>query len=570
VSDPLLGTEVAKYRLTRVLGAGGMGCVYLGVHPEIGSRVAIKVLAKEHAGSVQLVQRFFDEARAVNLIDHENIIDVLDLDRLPDGRPYIVMEYVKGDTLRGFLKRGPLPIAGLVRVATEVLRALDAVHAAGIIHRDLKPDNVMVTVTGHAKVLDFGIAKLTHGGEAMRTQTGVVLGTPHYMAPEQIRGAAVDARTDLYAFGVVLFEIATGVRPFSGDSDFELMEQHVREPPRDPRTLRPDLPVALSTIILTALEKSPAKRFQSARAMATAIAAVTPAGADAWLARASTSWRAEDVEPELAGTLPDAGESAAGPTIPDRRQPATVEARPSSRRAVRSSRSNAWLWAVLAVVVFAVAVTITYLVARRESSPGVAVVTPPPAPVMTPDAAVLVPPAPPPVDAALVVEPAPPVTKPAPAMPTLEIDYNQKRFDAGAYLSTALANARGVYPDARLTSFTLTGVWADGLMDLTEATSTATFAFQSATASASGQPCQLLLVIAKDLIVMSPTASPCGTFTAELNCTLAELHAQMVARGMYKSSTMTVALAPGLDAFMVSPTVASGAPGAANLPNNCN
>jgi len=279
MSDPLLGTEVGRYRIERLLGEGGMGAVYLGVQPVIGSRVAIKVLSQECARSPELLERFFAEARSVNLIRHENIVSVLDLAQLPDGRPYIVMEFIEGQTLgqivRATIAQGQrVPIGGIVQVMMEMLSALGAAHALGIVHRDLKPDNVLVTVEGHAKVLDFGIAKLAPGlnQHSPRTRTGALLGTPAYMAPEQISGAGlVDARTDLYAAGVVLFEAITGTQPFAGETLFDLMRAHMEHAPPSPRERRPEMPLGFEHVILTALAKDPARRFQSAGAMAHAI-----------------------------------------------------------------------------------------------------------------------------------------------------------------------------------------------------------------------------------------------------------------------------------------------------------
>jgi serine/threonine protein kinase len=282
--DPLLGTEVGRYRVARLLGEGGMGRVYLAVHPAIGSRVAIKILSDQCARSPELLERFFAEARAVNLVRHENIVGVLDLAQLPDGRPFIVMEYIEGQTLAGAVQAGPVPLGGLVQVMTEVLSALAAAHAIGIVHRDLKPDNVLITGEGHAKVLDFGIAKLAPELQQQlspRTRTGALLGTPQYMAPEQISGSgAVDPRTDLYAAGVVLYELATGRQPFVGETLFDLMRAHLEQPPRPPRALRADIPAALEHVILTALAKRPDDRFADATAMAQALqqaAAALPA-----------------------------------------------------------------------------------------------------------------------------------------------------------------------------------------------------------------------------------------------------------------------------------------------------
>ena len=275
--DPLLGQGVGPYRVACRIGAGGMGQVYKGVHPGIGSRVAIKVLVGDFARQQQLVERFFAEARAVNVIRHESIVNVLDLAWLPDGRPYIVMEFLDGQPLSTVMhRRGPLPLGSLLTLLAEVLDALAAAHAQGIVHRDLKPDNVFVTPGGHAKVLDFGIAKLRPdlGSGSDATATGSILGTPQYMAPEQALGRAVDARADLYAAGVILFQGATGRLPFEATSLFELLRQHVEAPPPPLRALRPDAPPLLGEIVARALEKDPARRFASAAELAASLAAV--------------------------------------------------------------------------------------------------------------------------------------------------------------------------------------------------------------------------------------------------------------------------------------------------------
>jgi serine/threonine-protein kinase len=274
-NDSLLGTEIDRYRLAKLIGEGGMGRVYQAVQPAIGSRVAIKILSEECTKTPELLERFFAEARAVNLIRHENIVGVIDMAVLPDGRPFIVMEYIDGQTLADIVRAQQAPIGGVIQVMGEVLGALAAAHAIGIVHRDLKPDNIIVTVEGHAKVLDFGIAKLSPGLRDLgpQTKTGAILGTPAYMAPEQISGAGnVDARTDVYACGVVLFEAVTGRQPFSGATLFDLMKAHVEQQPPLPRLFRPDLPDAIEQVIMVALAKDPAQRFQSATAMAQALA----------------------------------------------------------------------------------------------------------------------------------------------------------------------------------------------------------------------------------------------------------------------------------------------------------
>jgi len=180
----LHGQTIGSYRIARVLGVGGMGEVYLGVHPGIGSRVAIKVLANECTKSAELVERFFTEARTVNRIRHENIINVLDLGALPDRRPYIVMEFLDGQPMSAVTAAsGVWPLGTLARLAGEILDGLGAAHRTGVVHRDLKPDNIFISPNIHAKVLDFGIAKLLPeygGGSGSATKTGMLLGTPAY------------------------------------------------------------------------------------------------------------------------------------------------------------------------------------------------------------------------------------------------------------------------------------------------------------------------------------------------------------------------------------------------------
>jgi hypothetical protein len=272
--DVLLGAPIGSYRVARLLGVGGMGRVYKGVHPGIGSRVAIKVLSHDCTQNRELVERFFAEARAVNLIRHEAIVNVFDLSTLPDGRPYIVMEYLDGASLADVLDtQGAQPLAGFARLVGQVLDALSSAHARAIVHRDLKPDNIFVSPQGRAKVLDFGIAKLMPelSGRTGPTRTGSLLGTPHYMAPEQAMARNVDPRTDVYAMGVILFEGVTGQRPFQGESLFELLHKHVNEPPPRPRSLRPDLPPDYEALILCAMAKDPGQRFQSAADLARAL-----------------------------------------------------------------------------------------------------------------------------------------------------------------------------------------------------------------------------------------------------------------------------------------------------------
>ena len=283
--DPLLGAMVGSYRIAALIGAGGMGRVYLGVHPSIGSRVAIKVLSHECAERPELIERFFAEAQLVNRIRHEGIVNVLDLTHLPDGRPTIVMELLDGEPLSALLARcGPLEQAHAAAIVVPLLGALAAAHERGVVHRDLKPDNVFITRQGRVVALDFGIAKLLPEGRvgdervAPTTRTGAVLGTPGYMAPELIQGRPTVPATDLYAVGVILYQLLGGRLPFDGDSLFEIMQKHVSAPVPPLRAMRPDVAPALEAVVLRAMAKEPGMRFAGARQMAEAVAAALGGG----------------------------------------------------------------------------------------------------------------------------------------------------------------------------------------------------------------------------------------------------------------------------------------------------
>ena len=209
------GAFVGEYQIGHLLGEGGMGVVYAATHPEIGKRVAIKVLAPHAAQHPDLIRRFKEEARAVNKIRHPNIIDIFAFNQLPDGRHYFVMEYLEGENLTARLERGGMEFAELRRLLGQICSALEAAHEEGVIHRDLKPDNIWVAKQHRSesriKLLDFGIAKLSdHLPSVKTTQAGVSLGTPHYMAPEQGLGRPIDHRADIYALGVVLYQIFAG------------------------------------------------------------------------------------------------------------------------------------------------------------------------------------------------------------------------------------------------------------------------------------------------------------------------------------------------------------------------
>lgn len=264
--DPIIGQTIGSYRVAEVIGQGGMGRVYAAVHPSIGSRVAVKVLSHECAQKPDAVRRFFDEARVVNRIRHDGIVQVLDLDSLPDGRPYIVMELLSGRTLTRILEQtGPMEPAAMMQLVAPLLDALAAAHQCGVIHRDLKPDNVLVTDQGRVVILDFGIAKLLpEDGQPAATSTRSMIGTPSFMAPEQIQGIPASPATDVYAVGLIVYRMLTGTLPFAANSLFELLQAHVSQAPIPMQSHRPQLPQAFDQVVLRALAKDPGQRFANA------------------------------------------------------------------------------------------------------------------------------------------------------------------------------------------------------------------------------------------------------------------------------------------------------------------
>jgi serine/threonine-protein kinase len=256
------GTMLGEYQVERTLARGGMGTVFAAVHPLIGKRVAIKVLSRALCSDPASVQRFVDEARVVNRIGHPNIVDVFAFGAMPDGRQYLVMELLQGETLGARMARAPVPLAEACAVMKQLARALGAAHAHGVIHRDLKPDNVfLVTVDGGSmvKLLDFGIAKLSHQDAVTRTAAGALVGTPQYIAPEQARGGRVDAHSDIYAFGGLLFELLAGRPVFLVNGVTEAIAKHLLE--AAPRLSQfAQVPDELDDLVAAMLAKNPAVR----------------------------------------------------------------------------------------------------------------------------------------------------------------------------------------------------------------------------------------------------------------------------------------------------------------------
>jgi tRNA A-37 threonylcarbamoyl transferase component Bud32 len=264
-----VGQRVGNYDITATLGEGGMGTVFLAEHPVIGSKVALKAIHPQFARDAEIVSRFMNEAKAVNQIGHDHIVDISDFGTTPTGDFYFMMEYLEGEGLSDAIGTGaPFPPARALNIAAQIADALAASHEHGVIHRDLKPDNIFLIVRDGAddfvKVLDFGLAKLTHTDELAthHSRTGSVMGTPYYMSPEQCEGKTeIDHRSDIYSLGVILFEMLTGKIPFGGEGYGEILIKHVTVRPPAASSLVADLPPSMDLILSRALAKNPGHRF---------------------------------------------------------------------------------------------------------------------------------------------------------------------------------------------------------------------------------------------------------------------------------------------------------------------
>ncbi|HEY6475799.1 MAG TPA: protein kinase [Polyangia bacterium] len=311
VIDPFLGTVVGdRYRIVSRIGVGGMGAVYRAEHTMMRRDLAIKVLLPELSGKEEFARRFEREAESASRLAHPNIITVTDFGRTAEGSLFLAMEFLAGTSLSAAIAEGPLPLQRALAIERQILRALDHAHGAGVVHRDLKPENIMLVERDGqrdvVKILDFGIAKVTEpqsGGQAL-TQAGVIFGTPEYLSPEQALGEPVDARTDIYAAGVILFEMLAGRRPFESEDKVKIISMHLAHAAPRIRDVNPAvrLPTPFELLVLQAMEKSRDNRFATAAAFLQALDDAEVQG-EAELAQAESATQVMDLPPPARRTL---------------------------------------------------------------------------------------------------------------------------------------------------------------------------------------------------------------------------------------------------------------------------
>jgi serine/threonine-protein kinase len=374
-----------KYEILQKLGAGGMGAVYKARHTAFGELRALKVIGTHLVGDEDYLARFRSEAVLARKLQHPNVVRVDDFDQTDDGRPFIVMEYVEGRSLRHVIHaEGALGATRAAQIARQACEGLAAAHALGILHRDIKPDNILLVKTAdggeQVKLLDFGLAKVAEGyegaGGQVATRTGMLIGTPQYLAPEQAtgaRGAPLDGRLDLYALGVVMYEMLVGRVPFDSDTPMGIVMHHLQTQPVPPHVANPaaGIPGPISAVVLQALEKAPNRRYASAREMADAIHAVTSASATLVpLSPYPVSTATPAPVLSAAPTVPPV--STAAPTAP--RQKAPRFSRPLAAPPQPSPAPAVWPWLLAAVVLGAGALWWTRpRAAAPDSPPSVAV-----------------------------------------------------------------------------------------------------------------------------------------------------------------------------------------------------
>ncbi|WP_277065651.1 Stk1 family PASTA domain-containing Ser/Thr kinase [Propionibacterium acidifaciens] len=365
MTDQFPQVLAGRYEVRDLIGRGGMAEVHLGYDKRLSRIIAIKLLRSDIAGDVTFQARFRREAQSAAALNHPTIVAVYDSGEEeltdPNGSarsvPYIVMEYVEGHTVRELLGDGEaVPIPEAVEITTGVLDALEYSHRAGIVHRDIKPGNIMLTSTGAVKVMDFGIARAMEDSSATVTQTHAVVGTAQYLSPEQARGEVVDARSDLYSTGCLLYELLTGQPPFTGDSAVAIAYQHVREIPKPPSALAADVPESLDRVVLKALAKARDDRYQDAAHMRTELLAA--ARGMAVSAPATETWQSTTAMPSAPAPSP------APPAPPISTQPSAPEQTAEDKR----PRRRWWVWMLIILLLILAGIVIGMLASGLPGS----------------------------------------------------------------------------------------------------------------------------------------------------------------------------------------------------------
>ncbi|MEW6568270.1 MAG: protein kinase [Chloroflexota bacterium] len=357
----IIGESVGPYRIIEQLGQGGMATVYRAYHAALDRYVAIKVLHPAFLEDASLHQRFDREAKVIARLEHPNIVPIYDYAE-HNSQPYLVMKFIEGETLKARLARGPLTQRELLAVVEAVGQALSYAHKRGVLHRDIKPSNILIAPDGHIYLADFGLARMAQSG-ASTLSSDMMLGTPQYISPEQARGEReLDDRTDIYSFGVVLYELVVGRVPFSADTPFSIIHDHIYTPLPLPRAINPRIPEAVQLVLLKALDKDPKARFASVAEMAAAFrTAVVEGAAPAGVAPAeATTLPAPPAttRPVLVQELP----SPAPAAVP------TLTPPPATRPAVK--RSRAWIWAAGGVGLTCLCLLAFVLVANQAQGGG--------------------------------------------------------------------------------------------------------------------------------------------------------------------------------------------------------